>query len=129
VHDASDRSRYRLLETTRQFALERLKEADEETAARARHAQYVLALFSAGLEKWNTLPDRDWLASHQPDGDNLRSALDWTRGHSDRANNIASAANSYRFWIQSQLPAELKRLGERGGALGAFEADLLAGFQ
>jgi hypothetical protein len=63
------------------------------------------------------------------DADNLRSALDWTRGHSDRANNIALAANSYRFWIQNQLPAELKRLGERGGALSAFEADLLTGFQ
>jgi predicted ATPase/DNA-binding winged helix-turn-helix (wHTH) protein len=106
VRDTSDRSRYRLLETTRQFALERLREADEEAAARTRHAGYVLALFSAGLERWDTLPDRDWLSSHQPDGDNLRSALDWTRTRSDWAIHVALAANSYRFWIQSQLPAE-----------------------
>jgi predicted ATPase/DNA-binding winged helix-turn-helix (wHTH) protein len=106
VRDGADRGRYRLLETTRHFALERLVEAGEEAEARTRHAEHMLATFMAGLEAWETVPDAAWLASQQLDGDNLRSALDWSRTQANWPVHVGLAACSYRFWIQTQLPAE-----------------------
>ena len=41
---SDDKSRYRLLETLRQYAAERLAEASEEEDARARHYAHYLAL-------------------------------------------------------------------------------------
>lgn len=106
VRDGADRTRYRLLETTRHFALTRLTDANEEAGARTRHAQHILGVFLAGLDSWETVPDREWLAALQPDADNLRSALEWTRSQADWALHVGLAACSYRFWIQTQLPSE-----------------------
>lgn len=106
VREGAGRSHYRLLETTRHFALERLVEAGEEAAARDRHAVFILQTFMAGLDDWETAPDGDWLAALQPDGDNLRSALDWSRTQANWPVHTGLAASSYRFWIQTQLPAE-----------------------
>ncbi len=46
---SDDRSRYRLLETLRQYAVERLAEAGEENDARARHYAFYLAAGGAGV--------------------------------------------------------------------------------
>ncbi len=60
---------YRLLETTRIYALERLEEANEVDAVAGRHARYY-----AGLLKAHSIPAR-----HEHLG-NVRSALEWCFG-------------------------------------------------
>jgi predicted ATPase len=64
---AEDATRYRLLETVRQYAAARLAKADDPEAARRRHAVAYLRL--AGREG-----DPAVLAA---DLDNFRAALDW----------------------------------------------------
>ena len=48
-------SRYRMLETIRQFGNERMVEADEESAVRGRHLSWCLEI-SAGLKDSSDIP-------------------------------------------------------------------------
>jgi non-specific serine/threonine protein kinase len=73
------RSRYRLLETLRQYGLERLEEAGEKAEFERRHAEHFLALTLS--EDW---PTQTWwldtrLQMAAPELDNLRAALEWSR--------------------------------------------------
>src|SRR5262249_45155732 len=66
--------RYRMLETVREYALERLRESLEEPSVRARHADYYLALAEQAqpfLEK----KEPGWLDRLEGGHDNLRAAL------------------------------------------------------
>jgi predicted ATPase/DNA-binding winged helix-turn-helix (wHTH) protein len=109
VRDGLDRSRYRLLETTRHFALEQLAASGEEREARNRHAAFFLAHFTDALAQWETVPDPDWQARYRPDGDNLRAALDWSYSQLDWPIHVGLAACACRFWIETYLPDEALR--------------------
>jgi tetratricopeptide (TPR) repeat protein len=73
------RSRYRLLETLRQYGLERLEEAGEKAEFERRHAEHFLALTMS--DDW---PTQTWwldarLQVVAAELDNLRAALEWSR--------------------------------------------------
>jgi predicted ATPase len=73
------RSRYRLLETLRQYGLERLEEVGEKAEFERRHAEHFLALTTS--DDW---PTRTWwldarVQAVAPELDNLRAALEWSR--------------------------------------------------
>ena len=71
-------ARYRLLETVRQYAAERLAEAGEAAAARDRHAAWCLALAErAEPALRGPASRRAWLARLEAEHDNLRAALAW----------------------------------------------------
>src|SRR6185437_2501174 len=70
-------ARYRLLETTRGYAAERLAEAGETDDIRRRHAQYLCDLFNLAPENWLRMPDMDWRALYAKELDNVRTAHDW----------------------------------------------------
>jgi predicted ATPase/DNA-binding winged helix-turn-helix (wHTH) protein len=71
--------RYRLLETTREYALEKLAEAGE-LSLRARHAWHFVGRFAEATEAWETTATDAWLARYAADVDNLRAAVDWAFG-------------------------------------------------
>ena len=69
-------ARYRLLETVRQYAAERLDEAGETAAARDRHLDHHLALVEGSDPELD--PDKDtWRARLEDEQENLRAALEW----------------------------------------------------
>ncbi|HVE92100.1 MAG TPA: hypothetical protein VNE62_07355 [Actinomycetota bacterium] len=75
--DAGAESRYRLLETIRQFALDRLKGAGEEDALRTRHLEYFANL-SQSNDSWSQRThDRTVLLRRE--GANLWEALRWAQ--------------------------------------------------
>jgi non-specific serine/threonine protein kinase len=92
--------RYRLLETVRDYAGQRLVEAGEDEALRARHRDWCLALVDAAREHMFGGPQQgNWLARFDREHDNLRAALEWSRLHRDASDALLRmAAGVWRFW-------------------------------
>jgi predicted ATPase/DNA-binding winged helix-turn-helix (wHTH) protein len=108
VADANDSSvRYRLLETTRAYALEKLAEAEEIDALQRRHAQYFRERFERAPDAWPRMSDADWHATYLPELDNVRVALDWSFAlDGDPAIGIALAGTSGPMWVELSLHGE-----------------------
>jgi predicted ATPase/class 3 adenylate cyclase len=100
-------TRYRLLETTRAYALEKLTEAGETATIAGRHAAIFRDLFEFAYEDRNALSDVDWCAVYVPERDNLRAALDWALGPGgDAETGIALAGSSGKMWVMLSLVTE-----------------------
>jgi non-specific serine/threonine protein kinase len=90
-------TRYRLLESMRHYARERLVERGEEAVVARAHAAAYLALAEALGESYESTPDRAWFSQAQPDLENWRSALAWTldaRGDLMLGQHLAAALRS-----------------------------------
>jgi predicted ATPase/DNA-binding winged helix-turn-helix (wHTH) protein len=111
--------RYRLLETTRAYSLEKLVKAGEFDAVARRHAtRYLDLLESAEAE---TRPTHEWLTSHVPRIDDLRAALDWAFSPGgDASIGVALTAAAVPLWMHLSLMEECSGRVER--ALAAIEA-------
>src|SRR5262249_2349185 len=70
-------NRYRLLESTRAFALEKLAAGNYAALAR-RLCEHMTIVFERAERSWPTTPRADWLAAYEPDLDNLRAAQGWS---------------------------------------------------
>jgi predicted ATPase/class 3 adenylate cyclase len=70
-------SRYRMLETTRQFCLEKLSEYGEADAARRRLAVAMVKLYGSATQSWPTQNAAAWRAIYLPDFENLSAAVEW----------------------------------------------------
>jgi predicted ATPase len=70
-----DGDRYRMLETVRQYARDRLLESGEEEQWRDRHLAYFLAVAEEAEPKLTGTQPRNWLERLEREHDNLRSAL------------------------------------------------------
>jgi tetratricopeptide (TPR) repeat protein len=69
--------RYRLLESTRLFALAHLLAADEVSPCQARHVQAYCRLAQARMASLWRAPDTQWIAEIEPDIDNLHTAVQY----------------------------------------------------
>jgi predicted ATPase len=74
-HDGT--TRYRMLETIRQYAIDRLREAGEEGQWRNRHFASFLALLEASFEPLRGPQQKQWFDRIESERDNLRAALTW----------------------------------------------------
>jgi predicted ATPase len=73
---ADEEPRYGMLETVREYGLERLAESGEEGQVRARHARYFLAVAEHASAHLFGPAQASWLASLERDHDNLRAVLE-----------------------------------------------------
>lgn len=113
-----DTRRYRLLETIRTYAAQRLAASGAEPAARQRHATYYLGVAEQAAEQVRTPSQRtclDRLAAERP---NLRAAL----AHSIATGDIESAwrwvAALQRFWDITGQRREAYEWIQRALAIG-----------
>ncbi len=91
------RMRYRLLETVRQYALEKLAESGEADAIRSRHRDHYTSL-AAVLD---APAERDYerrLERAETEIDNLRAAFGWSRENSDVELALALASSLQPLW-------------------------------
>jgi len=72
-----DVAQYRLLDTTRLYALEKLKSSGQFQQVARRHAEYYLGVFANAETESESRPQADWLAIYCRHLDNVRTALDW----------------------------------------------------
>jgi tetratricopeptide (TPR) repeat protein len=108
-----DPPRYRLLESGRAYALEKLQEADETEATMERHLQAIRSLFEQSHALLWNVPDQVLRDRHVADLDNLRAALDWAaRDGADADALVALAGASAWIWAGARAPE-----GERRCAL------------
>jgi predicted ATPase/class 3 adenylate cyclase len=88
--------RYRLLETVRQYALDRLREAGEHTAMADRHRDALLQLAERAAAHLMQPDGRDWLDALDPEAADLVAALD-RAGDTDPALALRLCA-ALTFW-------------------------------
>jgi predicted ATPase/DNA-binding CsgD family transcriptional regulator len=91
-------TRYRMLETVRQYASERLSDAGEGDDVRRRHADHFLALAEQAATFHGRPSQTFWLERLEGDHDDLRAALHWYRDH-DRERWVRLALALAWFWL------------------------------
>jgi predicted ATPase/DNA-binding winged helix-turn-helix (wHTH) protein len=100
-------TRYRLLESTRSFAAEKLGDARQ---MRRRHARHFALRFAEAAAAWETTPTRQWIARYGADVDNLRGALEWAFGaDGDIASGLDLVGCSHLIWAELGLMLEHRR--------------------
>ena len=108
------RVRYRLLETTRAYALEKLAEAGELDATARRHAGRYLSLFEDAAAEAETRPTDEWLAEYGPRIGNVRAALDWAFSPAgDASIGVALTIVAVPLWVHLSLLGECRERVER----------------
>jgi predicted ATPase len=113
--------RWRLLETIRAYALEKLGESGEFERLARCHAEYYRRLFEQAEREWETRPTAEWLADYGRQIDDLRAALDWSFSpDGDGSVGVALAAAAVPLWVQLSLMAECRTRVEQ--ALSALQA-------
>jgi predicted ATPase/DNA-binding winged helix-turn-helix (wHTH) protein len=90
--------RFTMLETIREYALERLAASGEEPAARRAHAAYCLVLAEEGNPELGSADRSAWLARCDVEIDNFRSALDWLFQTLDLDWALRLCVALFRFW-------------------------------
>jgi predicted ATPase/class 3 adenylate cyclase len=91
-------SRFTMLETIREYALERLILRDEAEPLRQRHAQYYLRLAELAEPQLTGADQAAWLKQIERDHDNLRAALGWALERASPALALRFGAALWRFW-------------------------------
>ena len=133
--DMSTEPRYRLLETSRAFAFEKLRESGETEGALRRHAEAMLALFQTAEGERPSLPSQTLRDRYLPDLDNVRAALDWA-GKADGDSELLIALTAACGWVWVAGGARLEGLRRHAVAMArvdattppALEAPLLLAF-
>jgi predicted ATPase/class 3 adenylate cyclase len=98
IRRASDEGRFRMLETIREFGVERLDHSGEADPVRRRHARRFLRL-AEEAEPHLTGPDqRRWMDPLDDDHDNLRAALRWAIETDEGETALRFGGALWRFW-------------------------------
>ena len=95
---AESEARFTMLETIREYALERLREAGEEPASRQAHAAYCLVFAEEGNPELLPAERARWLARCDLEIDNFRCALDWLLESQDLGWGLRLSMALFRFW-------------------------------
>ncbi len=98
---------YRLLDTTRAYALEKLEASRERASVARRHAEHYRDLLERIEPEWETRPAAELRADYAWRIDNVRAAIEWTS--SDRGNDltaIALTAATVPLWMHLSLFGE-----------------------
>jgi non-specific serine/threonine protein kinase len=98
VEEQGGETRYRLLETIRQYAREKLVGEDEVVAVRAAHLDYFLRLAETAEPALRGADQLRWLARLETEHDNLRVGLQWAAGDATPACGLRLAGSLAPFW-------------------------------
>lgn len=107
-------ARYRLLETVRQYGLERLETAGELVAAREWRLTWCVGLAQAAEAALVGPEQQAWASRLEAEHDNLRAALTWSVQEERRpVSGLRLASALWRFWQMHGHLAEGRRWLER----------------
>jgi predicted ATPase/DNA-binding SARP family transcriptional activator len=91
-------TRFWMLETIREYALEQLRAAGEDKEIGGRHARFYAALVEQAEPKLTGADQARWLDQLEAEHANLQAALRWTSQTGDTEMALLMAARLWRFW-------------------------------
>jgi predicted ATPase len=141
MEQADAEPRFAMLETLREYGVEKLSASGEEAATRRAHAAYCLVLAEEGAGENADGEQKEWIERFETEHDNFRAALDWLTGTHNAEWGLRLGLALFRFWEGREHFTEgrerfgkLLRLDEAAAANNArvrilFAAGVLAGAQ
>lgn len=106
VDPPGNETRFSMLETIREYALERLAGAADDSSTRQAHAAYCLVLAEEGNPEMNSADRASWLARCDLEIDNFRCALDWLFETREQEWALRLCIALFRFWDMREHLAE-----------------------
>jgi non-specific serine/threonine protein kinase len=100
-------SRYRMLETVREFAVERLAESQEAEAARGRHLDYFVKWVGDTQARLTGPQREEWLVRFDADLENVLAALEWCEHVVDGAERGIRIAGLFRNYLERRAMLRL----------------------
>ncbi len=115
--------RFRLLDTTRAYAIEKVDESGDREWLARRRAEYYRDLFEHDEGEAGARSTGEWLADYACEIDNLRAALDWAFSQGgDGSIGVALTAAAIPLWLNLSLLEECRsRASQALGALGGTQ--------
>ncbi len=95
---ADGETRFTMLETIREYGLERLDATGHAETVRRAHADYFVTLAEAAEPQLTGADQVDWLNRLGAEHDNFRSAMGWLEQGSEIETRLRIAAALWRFW-------------------------------
>ena len=115
---------YRLLETTRAFAEEKLRGSADAATVWRQHAEYLLQLFSRGAAS-EVEPPKQRLRVYRQRVDDVRNALEWSFSASgDPRIGVKMIIDSAPMWLRLSLLSEYTAIVENAADRLAEDPDL-----
>jgi non-specific serine/threonine protein kinase len=106
-------ARYRMLETIRQYAAEKLAASGEQESLRTRHAAHFAYMAADSVARLHSPLQSQIVSSLTADMENLRAALDGAIGARDLETAVSLGASLGKIWFLTGSLAEgLQRLGQ-----------------
>ena len=109
VVERHGRARYRLLETIRVYARQRLSELDDPDRVRDRHLEFHVGLAGRAHTGLTGGQPEPWMARLAADLDDLRAAMDWAAESGDLRGLVDITEPIVRFWFERGLFGEVHR--------------------
>jgi predicted ATPase/DNA-binding NarL/FixJ family response regulator len=141
MREEGGEARYRLLETVRQYASEKLSKSGETGQFRERHAGYYLALAEEAEPELKGAGQLAWVERLERDRDNLRAAMAWLlgRGELEDAARLGWALWLFwgirahfaegRRWMEQALSANGSAMPASARAKALYVAGMMANYQ
>jgi tetratricopeptide (TPR) repeat protein len=106
VERANGESRFAMLQTIREYALEKLEASGEAPPTKRAHAAYCLVLAEEEVPEQGGTESAEWLERLAAEHDNFRAALEWLTETGDADWGLRLGAALLRFWDMREYFAE-----------------------
>ena len=109
VEPIGSEARFNMLETLREYALERLAASGDEVSTRRAHAAYCIVLAEEGGVQQSVGEREAWLRRCDLELDNFRAALEWLIARGDAAWALRLGLALFAFWERRELLEEARQ--------------------
>ena len=106
AEQANGESRFAMLETIREYAVEKLEASGEKAQTKRAHAAYCLVLAEEDASEQGGVKGAERLESFALEHDNIRAALEWLTETGDAEWGLRLGAALFRFWETREYLAE-----------------------
>ncbi len=97
--DMGGEQRFTMLETIREYAVEKLHVHAEYEHIRTRHAAYYVYFAEQAEQAYSTSQQVIWINRVEQEHDNVRAAIEWTLKHGPASIALRLGGSLWRFWL------------------------------